>query len=56
MYNNMVLAVMFRVKNNTFAEWLRTVIWEDETTQDILKEMSLGRVKGFAEEDRFLLF
>ena len=32
------------------------VIWEDEITQDILKEISLGNIKGFAEEDKFLLF
>ena len=52
----MVLVVMFRVKNNTFTEWLRTVIQEDETTQAILKEISQGDVKEFIKEDKFLLF
>ena len=52
----MVLAVMFRVKNNTFAERLRTVIREDETTQNILKDMSLENIKKFIEKDKFLLF
>ena len=46
-YNYIVLAAMFRVENNTFAEWLRTVIQNDETTQVILKKMSLGDVKEF---------
>ena len=52
----MVLAITFRVKNDVFAERLRTVIQEDETTQDILKEMSLENIEEFAEKDRFLLF
>ena len=52
----MVLAIIFRVKNNIFTEQLRTAIWEDKTTQDILKEISLGDVKNFIKEDRFLLF
>ena len=52
----MVLAVTFRVKNNTFTERLRLVIQEDETTQAILKELSQGDIKKFAKKDRFLLF
>ena len=47
---------MFRVKNNTFIEQLRTVIQEDDTTKTILKKISQGNVKEFTEEDRFLLF
>ena len=47
---------MFRVENKTFIKELRIAIQKDETTQAILKEMSLGDVKKFAEEDRFLLF
>ena len=43
----MVLAAIFRVENNTFAEYLSTIIQEDETTQVILKEMSQGDVEGF---------
>ena len=34
----MVLIVIFRIKNDVFAERLRTVIREDETTQTILKK------------------
>ena len=34
----MVLAVMFRAENDTFAERLRTAIQSDETTQVILKK------------------
>ena len=52
----MVLAATFRVENNVFTKWLRTVIREDETTQDILKEMSQGDVKKFTKKDKFLLF
>ena len=52
----MVLAATFRVKNDVFAEWLRMVVRGGETTQDILKEISLGNIKEFAEEDKFLLF
>ena len=52
----MVLAVTFRVKNNVFAEQLRTVIREDKITQVILKKMSLGDVEEFTKEDKFLLF
>ena len=52
----MVLIVIFWVENNTFAEWLRIVVREDETTQNILNKMSLGDVEGFTEEDKFLLF
>ena len=52
----MVLAATFRVKNNNFAERLRTAIQEDETTQIVLKEMSHRNIKNFTEEDRFLLF
>ena len=55
-YNNMVLAVTFRVKNNVFAKRLRTVIQEDETTQIILKKISLGDVEEFIKKDKFLLF
>ena len=39
----MVLAVMFRIKNDTFTERLRTVIQDDETTQTILKKNESGR-------------
>ena len=52
----MVLAATFRVENNTFAEWLRTAIQSDETTQAILKKISQGDVKEFAKKDGFLLF
>ena len=52
----MVLTATFRVKNNVFAEQLRTVIQEDKITQDILKEMSLRDIKGFTKKDKFLLF
>ena len=52
----MVLVVMFWAENNTFAKWLRTVIREDETTQNILKEMSLGDIKEFTKKNKFLLF
>ena len=52
----MVLAVIFRVKNNAFTEWLWIAIRENETTQNILKEINLGDIKKFAEKDRFLLF
>ena len=31
---------MFKVKNNTFTEQLRTAIQEDKTTQIILKKIS----------------
>ena len=52
----MVLAVTFRVENNDFAEWLRAVIREDETTQNILKKMSMRNVEEFTKKDKFLLF
>ena len=52
----MVLTVIFRVKNNSFAKWLRIVIQEDETTQDILKELSQGDVEEFTKKDKFLTF
>ena len=52
----MVLAVMFRVKNNTFAERLRTAIQKDNTTKAILKKMGQGDVKGFTKKDKLLLF
>ena len=52
----MVLAATFRVKNNVFTERLRTAVQEDKTTQNILKEISLGDIKGFTKGDRFLLF
>ena len=52
----MVLAITFRVENNVFTKWLQTVIQEDETTQIILKKMSLGDVKEFAKKDKFLTF
>ena len=35
----MVLAVMFRVENNTFIKLLRMAIQEDRTTQAILKKI-----------------
>ena len=43
----MILAVIFRVENNIFAEQLRTVIQNDEITQTTLKKISLGDVEGF---------
>ena len=52
----MVLAVMFRVENDTFAEQLQTVIRDDETTQAILKEIGQKDVKEFTKKDKFLLF
>ena len=52
----MVLAATFRAENNIFAKWLRTVIQEDNTTQDILKEISLGDIKEFIKKKEFLLF
>ena len=52
----MVLAATFRVKNNVFTKWLQIAIQEDETTQIILKKMSLRDVKGFTKEEKFLLF
>ena len=52
----MVLAVTFRVKNNIFTKQLRTVIQKDKTTQDILKKISIGDIKGFTKKDRFLLY
>ena len=52
----MVLAVIFRVKNNIFVERLRTAIQEDKTTQTILKKISQGDVKEFTKKDKFLLF
>ena len=52
----MVLIVTFRVKNNTFTEWLWTVIQKDKTTQAILKEISQEDIKKFIKEDGFLLF
>ena len=36
----MVLAVIFKVENDTFAKQLRVVTQEDKTTQAILKKMS----------------
>ena len=36
----MVLAVMFRVENNTFAERLRTAIQNNKTTKATLKKLS----------------
>ena len=52
----MVLVVMFRVKNNIFVKWLRTVVQNNETTQAILREISQEDIKKFAEKDEFLLF
>ena len=52
----MVLAATFRAKNNIFAERLRIIIREDETTQNILKEISLGDIKRFTKGAGFLLF
>ena len=46
----MVLAVIFRAKNNIFTEWLRAVIQKDETTQAILKEISQGDIKKFTKK------
>ena len=46
-YNYMVLAITFRVKNIIFAEQLRTMIQDNETTQVILKKMSLGDIERF---------
>ena len=43
----MVLAATFRVKNNTFAERLRTVIQNNKTTQVILKKISLEDIEKF---------
>ena len=47
---------MFRVKNDTFTKWLRTVIQEDDTTKIIMKEMSQEDIEGFTNNDKFLLF
>ena len=52
----MVLAVIFRVENNTFTEWLWIVTQSDETMQAILKKMGQGDIKGFTKKERFLLF
>ena len=52
----MVLVVTFWVENNVFIEWLWIVTQEDETTQDILKEVSLGDIKKFTKKNKFLLF
>ena len=52
----MILVTTFRVENDSFIKRLRTVIQEDKTTQDILKEINLGDIKGFTEEDIFLIF
>ena len=46
---------MFRVKNDTFAERLRTIIHEDETTQATLKKMSQGDIEEFIKKNKFLL-
>ena len=37
-YNYMVLLIIFRVENKTFAEQLRTAIWNNKTTQVIMKK------------------
>ena len=52
----MVLVAMFKVENNIFAEWLRTAVRENKTTQVILKELGQGDIKEFTKKDRFLLF
>ena len=52
----MVLAVMFRVENDTFAKRLRIATQNNETTQAILKKMGQGDVEGFTKKDRFLLY
>ena len=52
----MVLAAIFRVKNNTFIKWLRTAIRNNKITQVILKELSQGDIKKFTKKDKFLLF
>ena len=44
----MVLAATFRVKNNTFAEQLRIIIQNNDTTQAIPKEIGQGDVKRFS--------
>ena len=49
----MVLAATFRIKNDTFAERLRTAVGNNEITQAILKEMSQGDVKEFTKKDKF---
>ena len=36
----MILVAIFQVENNTFAEQLRIIVQEDETTQVILKRIS----------------
>ena len=54
-YNHMVLAAIFRAKNNNFTEQLRTAIQNNKTPQAILKEISQGDVKRFTQEDKFLL-
>ena len=52
----MILVAMFRVKNNVFTKWLRTVTQENKTTQAILKKIDQGDVKKFIKKDKFLLF
>ena len=39
-YNHIVLAAIFRVKNDVFAKQLQKLIQEDETTQAILLKIS----------------
>ena len=55
-YNYMVLAAMFRVANDTFAEQLWAAVQNDKITQTILKEISLGDIEGFTQKDKILLF
>ena len=52
----MVLAATFRIRNNTFAEQLRSAIQENKTTQTILKKISQGDIKKFTKKNKFLLF
>ena len=56
MYSYIVLVATFKVKNDTFAEQLRSAIQKDKTTQAILKKISQEDVKKFTKKDKFLLF
>ena len=52
----MVLAVIFRAENTTFAKQLRTAIRNNKTIHIILKKISQGDIKKFIKKDKFLLF
>ena len=52
----MVLAAIFRAKNNTLTERLRITIQNNNIMQAILKEIDQGDIKKFTKKDRFLLF